>query len=244
MNVSTSARLVQQEQLRLQKENDFLSTEKEKLYRYFKMIEELYWVNQTITTAENPLDIANHLLYKVMTTIGTMDGSLSCLDMESNELIFLVVHGELKRSLQLYRIPTDVGIAGWVVNNQQPLIINTPRQDWRFSQQVDQKFEFSTESIMTVPVMHLGELIGVSQLVNKMGNYFDDADQALALAWSDTAVKVFIEIQRRIDADQATVEDFVNNLTDPTPPSKKKPETSLDDVSSFEDPTFEETFLQ
>jgi len=89
-----------------------------------------------------------------------------------------------------YRIKSDAGIAGWVVENQQPIIVNHPRQDWRFSVQVDEEFHFTTRSIASVPVTsEQGKFMGVIQLLNKRGE-FTQADIALLLILSQVAAKV------------------------------------------------------
>jgi GAF domain-containing protein len=189
MNESAT-RFLQQENIRLQKENEALQRKNRSLYRYLDMIKELYWFNQQIVSEENPLDVFDQLLYKAISVVDANDGSLSYLDEETKELVFVLVHGDLREQLPGYRIKSDVGIAGWVVSNQKPIIINNPRQDWRFSLDVDQDFSFFTRSIASVPVIARDTPIGAIQLVNKRDNEFTEADVALLLVLSQVAAKV------------------------------------------------------
>jgi GAF domain-containing protein len=189
MNTSPTTRFLQQENIRLQKENEILQQKNQTLRRYLDMVKELYWFNQQIASEENPVDVLDQLLYKVRSVIGANDGSLSYLDEETSELVFLLVHGDLREQLPGYRIKNDVGIAGWVVSNQKPIIVNNPRQDWRFSLDVDQDFSFFTRSIASVPVIARDRPIGVIQLVNKRDNEFTEADVALLLVLSQIAAK-------------------------------------------------------
>jgi GAF domain-containing protein len=88
-------------------------------------------------------------------------------DPETGELVFILVHGELQQELPGRRIPGDAGVAGWVAVNRTPVIVNEPRQDWRFSFQVDEEFAFLTQSIMCLPLEAGERLLGVMELVNK-----------------------------------------------------------------------------
>ena len=187
---ASATRFLQQENIRLQKENEALQRKNRSLYRYLDMIKELYWFNQQIVSEENPLNVFDQLLYKAISVVDANDGSLSYLDEETKELVFVLVHGDLREQLPGYRIKSDVGIAGWVVSNQKPIIVNNPRQDWRFSLDVDQDFSFFTRSIASVPVIARDTPIGAIQLVNKRDNEFTEADVALLLVLSQVAAKV------------------------------------------------------
>lgn len=189
--MSTSAtRFLQQENIRLRKENETLQQKNNTLHRYLDVVKELYWFDQQIATEKTPLDVLDQLLYKVIDVIGANDGSLSCLDEETGELVFVFVHGDLREQLPGYRISSEVGIGGWVVDNHKPIIVNNPRQDWRFSYEIDQEFSFSTRSVMSVPVMAQDKTIGVIALVNKHDNQFIESDVALILALSQVAARV------------------------------------------------------
>lgn len=85
-------------------------------------------------------------------------------------------------------------IAGYVAMAQQPLIINDPYNDevlrgihsrLRFDKKFDRSSKFKTESILCLPVMNAGVLMGVMQVINKAGGGFDDNDLALASQIAD-----------------------------------------------------------
>jgi GAF domain-containing protein len=193
----------------LQQENVRLKEENEALYRYFDTVKDLYWASQQIASEENLLYALNQLLYKVMTVISAKDASLTRLDEETGELVFMLVHGDLAQQLPGHRIKSDVGIVGWVVSNHKPIIVNDPRQDSRFSQTVDEDFGFFTRSIVSVPIMNRGKLIGVIQLLNKRGNQFNEADVALLLIFCQVTVIVLEEIQLRIESGEIQEGEFL-----------------------------------
>jgi len=174
-----------------------LKQENDRLHRYLSTVKELYWATQTISAEENLLYALNQLLYKVMTVVGAKDGSVSRLNPDTGELVFLLVHGELGRQLPDFRIKSNIGIAGWVVSNQQPIIVNNPREDPRFSEIVDKEFGFFTNCIASAPVMRRGHVKGVTQLLNKRGNDFIEEDVVLLLILGQVAAIVFEELERR-----------------------------------------------
>ena len=186
---SSTMRFLQQESLRLNKELEALKQQNSRLEHYLDTVKALYWRGLAITSADEPVETLSQLLLDVISVIGADDGSISRLDEEAGELVFVMVHGELRQRLAGYRMKSDVGTAGWVVENQEPLIVNFPRQDWRFSGVVDEEFGFLTRSIMSIPILEEDRLIGVIQLLNKHGE-FNESDVAVVLTLSQVVSKV------------------------------------------------------
>lgn len=85
-------------------------------------------------------------------------------------------------------------IAGYVAMAQQAIIINDPYDDellknihfrLRFDKKFDASGQFKTQSILCVPIMNAGVLMGVMQLINKKPDGFDDDDLQLATELAD-----------------------------------------------------------
>jgi GAF domain-containing protein len=203
--VSSSAlQLLQQEKARLEKKSKTQQTEIQTLQRYIDLLAKLYWSSQEIAGEKNLLDTLDQLLCQVIHVIGAADGSLSYLDHDSGELIFLIVHGEVQKQLPGYRLKSNVGVAGWVVSEGQPLIVNNPRQDWRFSLEVDEEFAFMTRCILCVPVKENDTPLGVIQILNKPNN-FTETDATLASVLGHVAALALKEMDARslLNRDQA-----------------------------------------
>lgn len=190
----TPLRYLQQENTRLHEEIKGLRQENTSLRGYLQAVGELYKGIQRLESEETPLHFLGELLQKAMTVIGARDGSISRLDHFAGELEFVLVRGEIWQELQGYRIKADTGIAGWVVNEHEPLIVNNPRQDWRFSLEVDQEFNFVTRSIVCVPIMAHDQLVGVIELLNKTGDDFTETDLAVLSMLSQVAAKVLTTV--------------------------------------------------
>lgn len=183
-------RFLQQENVRLQEENKVLQAENGSLQLYLRTMGELYAAAQRLEGSNSSLELLDELLYKTMRVMGAADGSISRLDGTSGELEFMLVHGDIRQELRGYRINADTGIAGWVVSQGEPVIVNNPRQDWRFSLEVDQGFNFVTRSIVCVPVMAQGGVVGVIEMLNKPGDAFTETDLAVLVMLSGVAAKI------------------------------------------------------
>lgn len=187
-------RFLQQENSRLQEENKGLREENASLREQLGAVGELNAALQRLESTGTPLTLLDELLHKTMEVIGARDGSISRLDRFTGELEFVLVRGEIWRELPGYRIKPGTGIAGWVVNEREPLIVNNPRQDWRFSLEVDQEFGFVTRSIVCVPIIAHDQLIGVIELLNKANGAFNETDLAVLSMLSQVAAKILTAV--------------------------------------------------
>lgn len=202
-NTTSALRFLQQENARLQEENKTLREDSLAFRRYMEALNDLYWATQRITSEENLFNLLDQILHNAMGVLRAEDGSLLLLDEETNELVFVLVHGDIRNQLRGYRIKSDNGIAGWVVSHHEPLIVNNPRQDSRFSLDIDEEFSFVTRSIICVPMIARGKLIGVIELLNKRDDEFREADATLLLILAQVAAIALEEMQTRFEAEEA-----------------------------------------
>jgi GAF domain-containing protein len=199
----STVHFIQQENARLKEEVERLEDENEALRHYINALEELHWATQQITSEENLLKLLDQILYNAMNVLNAQGGSLLIRDDDTGELAFVVVHGDIRQELQGYRIGGDVGIAGWVATKRKPVVVNKPRQDRRFSPQVDEAFSFVTQSLLCVPMIARNKLIGVIQLVNKKnGGEFADADIALLSILGHVAATALEDIHQQLEAEE------------------------------------------
>ncbi|HOV14032.1 MAG TPA: sensor domain-containing diguanylate cyclase, partial [Spirochaetota bacterium] len=75
------------------------------------------------------------------------------------------------------RLNIGEGIAGSVWQNGKALLIEDAQNDSRFSKKADSKSEFVTTSIIAVPLISNGKIIGVMESINKDdGTFFNNYD--------------------------------------------------------------------
>lgn len=167
-------RFLQQENQRLQDEGRHL---REQVASYEASLRSLQQAAEAITSEEDPFALLNKIIRAALTVIDAADGSVSLVDEETDELVFVAVQGELSRTLPGHRMPKDTGIAGWVVSHSQPEILNDVRLDPRFSPSVDERFQFKTYSMLAVPMIWRGIVLGVIEVLNKFsGREFSQTD--------------------------------------------------------------------
>ncbi len=65
------------------------------------------------------------------------------------------------------------GIAGWVAQNLQPLVIDDVASDSRFYRDADRRTGFMTKSIIAVPLIGRRGLIGVAEVINPKKKDYD-----------------------------------------------------------------------
>jgi len=173
-------KFLQQENQRLVEENRLLRDEVMAVRDYLAGLRALQRAAEAITVEDDPVALLDKILYAALTVIDAADGSILLLDEETNELVFVVVHGELGATLRGHRIPADAGIAGWVAVNQEPQIVNNVRADQRFYGGVDETFHFETVGLLCVPMVVRGKLLGVIEVLNKFNRQdFSEADADL-----------------------------------------------------------------
>lgn len=112
--------------------------------------------------------------------------SLLLLDEKTHELYFDVALG-LGPDAAKVRLKLGQGIAGSVAKSRKPEIINAVRQDPRWSPAMDAQSGFVTRSILAVPMLIKGHLVGVLEAINKSGGDFTEADRLAFEAFASQA---------------------------------------------------------
>ena len=186
--MTTSVRFLQEENHRLRQQNENLKEELSYLQKCFKSIRGLQRAITRLDTKSDLMPLLDRILYEALRVVDAIDGSLMLIDQETQELVFVVVRGELQEQLQNYRMPYNQGIAGWVVTHQEPTISNDITQDKRFYDAIDQTFHFSTRSLLCVPLVSRGKILGVIETINKFSGFpFDERDIEMLSTWASIA---------------------------------------------------------
>ena len=141
-----------------------------------ELVLDVSWKVAKAGTLEDQLSI---IMNAVTEATGAERGSLFLNDARSNELYSRVAMGSGNHEI---RFLNNSGIAGWVFTHGE--IVNTPDAyaDPRFNKAIDEKTGFTTRNILCAPVTTVqGEVIGVSQCLNKDGDFTPD-DEAVMQA--------------------------------------------------------------
>jgi PAS domain S-box-containing protein len=112
------------------------------------------------------------------------------------------------------RLRPGQGIAGWVALTGESVVAPYTRDDPRFFRGIDEQTNFTTHSLIAVPLRVRGEVIGVMEVVNKLDGRFDENDLVLSETLASTAAiainnaQLIDELHRRTLELQAHNEDL------------------------------------
>lgn len=123
------------------------------------------------------LDMIMELGMKVMDAEGC---SVLLVDEKEKKLQFVAASGAKKEEVKKLSLDMGEGVAGWVAQNDQPLLIEDVSQDDRFSKKVDESLRQETKSLICVPLKVKERTIGVMEVINKRGDRtFTERDMVL-----------------------------------------------------------------
>jgi diguanylate cyclase (GGDEF)-like protein len=139
--------------------------------------------------------------------------SLLLLDEAKQELYFELAVGKASQALKDVRIKLGQGIAGWVAQHGEVVIVPDTSKDTRFFGKVDEKTKMETRSIVAVPVRFRDTCLGVIELINCVGpEGFDPRDLKLLEALSDFAA-IALENARHVKRiHELTIKDDCTSL--------------------------------
>jgi signal transduction histidine kinase len=156
--------------------------QEEQIHNLEKRVEELAILNEMSTSLSSTLDL-DEVLTLIMERINAVlkveAGSLLLIDDETGELVFQIALGEKAEGVKPFRLPMGQGIVGHVAESREPLMISDAQKDRRHYKAVDVATDFLTRSILCVPMIVKGEVIGVIEIMNKLEGDFTDSDLTL-----------------------------------------------------------------
>jgi HD-GYP domain-containing protein (c-di-GMP phosphodiesterase class II) len=96
--------------------------------------------------------------------------SIFLIDENKKELYFISATGTGGRKAKRVRVPWGKGIVGWVAETGETLLVPNVLKDKRFYKRVDEETDFVTKSILAVPLVVKGRVVGVAEVLNKRGD--------------------------------------------------------------------------
>lgn len=126
---------------------------------------------------------SDSLIHKILQISMDLTQSEACslilIGDERNYLYFKGAIGAKAEEVLRVRFPFDEhSVAGYSIKHRKTMRINDTNRDPRHNKDVDKAVEFRTRSLLCIPVLWMGEPLGVIEAVNKKDNQqFTDADQ-------------------------------------------------------------------
>jgi D-sedoheptulose 7-phosphate isomerase len=149
-------------------------------------------INTMMETHTQGYDLLHKVLQMTVESIGASSGSFLVIDEEGNITHGLLAYGG-KIQASLKKELTDVfkgGLAGWVVQNQQAVLVADTREDERWLPRDWEDKGSDSRSVISVPLIAQKRVTGLLTLARHNGEQFTEADLSLL-----TSVAIFLSFR-------------------------------------------------
>lgn len=153
-------------------------------------LERLIEVSRALNSTLSLRPLLHDIVVAAQELTDTEACSIMLVDRNSGQLFF--EEATNLTGIRSIVVPMEGSVAGWVVKTGEPVVIADARSDPRFYRKVDEQSTFVTQSILAVPMIARGNVIGVLEAINKRdGVAFTDEDvELLAVVGDQAAVAV------------------------------------------------------
>ncbi|MFW6369168.1 MAG: diguanylate cyclase [Myxococcota bacterium] len=162
------------------------------------------------STLELP-EVLGRIMEVVHDLLQARQWSMLLVDEETGRLRFEIAVGEGAEAIRGCTLSMGEGVAGWVAERGEPLLVPKVKSDPRWCARFDQASGFCTQSILAVPLKLRGEVIGLIELIGGEGDApFDADDQRVLSLLADFAAiaiqnaRIFARIQASSLQDEHT----------------------------------------
>jgi signal transduction histidine kinase len=143
-------------------------------------IEILQQINIFMESIDNLHRMLLQIMKVSMEAVSAQASSVFLYKPDTHELNFDVVLGDKCYWLTERSVRLGEGIVGCAAQNLEVINISDVSRDSRFNDTWDKMTGFTTRSILAVPMIRRGELVGVLEVINKLdADGFDREDQEL-----------------------------------------------------------------
>lgn len=150
------------------------------LYRDLKdrigQLESLIEASAVFSSTLDLDQVLDHVMTEGQRVLDAEASSVFQIDEATKELYFVLALGEKGEEVKKIRVPWGHGVVGWVAKHAEALLVADVTKDPRFYQKVDEKSKFQTRSILAVPLIVKGKVIGVAEALNKRSGTFSEKD--------------------------------------------------------------------
>lgn len=117
-------------------------------------------------------EVLQRILSETTRSLDCEGASLALIDEETGELEFRNALGVAADKIIGLKLQKGEGIAGWVAEHDEPLVVPDVKADERFYSGADEEAGFETRTIAAVPISVQRHIIGVLEAVNPRSHEF------------------------------------------------------------------------
>ena len=159
----------------------------------------LYDASVSIHAMRDLDEMLKSILRKIKTVFCIEGASIALHDADRKEFYFIHTVEKKKNSdyvrMQRMRFPDHLGVAGWVLRENRPVVIQDASRDDRFFKGIDLQESFVTKSMICLPLRTRKGPIGVLYAMNKLEGEFTARETRLLEILSGT-IAISIENAR------------------------------------------------
>jgi len=140
-------------------------------------------ISRALSSTLNIQQIYQLLTGPIRQTLNVETLSIGLIEPVTGDIIFVEkLFGPMFERLPPVRLKRGQGIAGWVAEHKEPVIIADAYSDQRFFSGVDRRSGFHTHSMICIPLQVDERTIGILQAINRQFGRFSEHDLALMQA--------------------------------------------------------------
>ena len=152
--------------------------------RQARQLATLNQIGRTLTSSLDPERVPALIIEQVTDLLNVEEGSLLLADPVTGDLVFAYTTGPFGQQLLGQHIPRGAGLAGFVYEHGQSVIVNDAQRDERFDNSTDKTSGFVTRAILAVPLRGVGGVHGVIEALNpRDGGHFTPMISSYSKRW-------------------------------------------------------------
>ncbi|GIV96562.1 MAG: histidine kinase [Herpetosiphonaceae bacterium] len=136
----------------------------------------LFEIGHYITGTLDIDDLLQRTLQALAKLMGNAYGSVMLLEHDTGHLVQQAVLNELDDETSFVRFQMGEGIAGWIAQNREPVLLAEVRDDprWVAAPMFSSNIRKVTGSLIGVPLIANDEIVGVLMLSHPVSDYFNE----------------------------------------------------------------------
>ncbi|HJS19298.1 MAG TPA: ATP-binding protein [Anaerolineales bacterium] len=180
-------------------------------------LERLLEVVRGLTTAPDLETFLQTIISEATELTNSELSSILEYDETTEELRFLAMQWFERDLLRPMGVPLEGSAAGWVYRKGQPLIIQDVLADQRHFKVVDRMTNHETQSLVAVPLMVRGEVVGVLEALNKKDDaHYTEEDLTILETLGALAAQAMqnVDLTRKVRASKVQLAELERLKTD------------------------------
>jgi HD-GYP domain-containing protein (c-di-GMP phosphodiesterase class II) len=144
-----------------------------------EVLKEIFEIARSISSAPDVDALIKRINSATVKFFDTEASAIMLFDDDRETLSVRGAFAEKGGAVQKLKIRVGQGVAGTVARDKLPMIVNDTGQDPHFSSPLEKETGLVTRSVLAVPLLADGELLGVMEVMNKKGGRgFTEEDKA------------------------------------------------------------------